>query len=184
MTSWHRSSGEQVLTQLRTNSTTGLEESEATQRLAVHGVNRLSREKSRSNWNIFGAQFRSLMVIILVGAAAASVLLGDFHDALAIAAIVVLNALLGFAQEYRAENALAALRKLSIPTARVRRAGRVRDISSMELVPGDILVLQPGSFVAADCRILECIGLETQEAALTGESQPVHKTTEPIDAPE
>jgi Ca2+-transporting ATPase len=120
------------------------------------------------------------MVVILIVAAVVSMLLGDHEDAIAITAIVILNALLGFSQEYRAEKAMTALKKLSIPAVRVRRGGRVQEISSRLLVPGDIVLLEAGSLVAADGRVFESAALETQEAALTGESQPIHKIVEPL----
>jgi Ca2+-transporting ATPase len=120
------------------------------------------------------------MVIILILAAVVSLLLGDHHDAIAIGAIVVLNALLGFAQEYRAETAMAALKKLTVPAVRVRRDAQVKEIGAARLVPGDIVLLEAGNFIAADCRIIEIAALEMQESALTGESEPIHKSVQPL----
>lgn len=115
------------------------------------------------------------MVLILIGAAVVSVGLGDTTDAAAILAIVILNALLGFRQEYRAERALESLQRLSQPSARVRRDGRLLTVPSRELVPGDVVVLEAGNAVPADCRLIDVTQLRTHEAALTGESEAVHK---------
>jgi len=182
MTPWHQFPAEAVLRELRTDAATGLTESEASRRLAEYGPNELARAASRSIWAIFWNQLTSLMVIILMVAAVISTLLGDYSDAIAIAAIVLLNAVLGFSQEYRAETAIAALQRLAIPVARVWREGQLREIASTGLVPGDIVSLEAGNVIPADCRILESAALEAQEAALTGESQPVHKTVPPLDA--
>src|SRR5207244_3276486 len=108
-------------------------------------------------------------------AAAISLALGDYKDAIAILAIVVLNAVLGFSQEYRAEKAIAALKKLAVPNVKVRRSGHIKEMSARELVPGDIVLLETGNLVPADCRLLETANLRVQEAALTGESEPVEK---------
>ncbi len=120
------------------------------------------------------------MVVILLVAAAVSAFLGEFNDVIVIMAIVVLNAILGFTQEYRAEQAIAALKKLAVPTVKVRRNGRIDEISARELVPGDIVLLEAGNLIPADGRLLESVNLKIQEAALTGESEPVGKTTDPI----
>ncbi|HYM12743.1 MAG TPA: HAD-IC family P-type ATPase, partial [Bryobacterales bacterium] len=115
------------------------------------------------------------MVRILILAGLISAALRDYHDAIAILAIVALNALLGFTQEYRAEKAMAALKRLAAPAARVRRNGRVREIPARELAPGDIVLLEAGNLVPADCRLIEGFNLRIQEAVLTGESEPVEK---------
>ncbi len=126
-------------------------------------------------------QMTELMVVILIVAAVISALLGDYNDAIAIAAIVILNAILGFSQEYRAEKAMAALKKMTVPSVRVRRGGEVRESSALKLVPGDILLLESGNLVPADCRVIESADLQTQEAALTGESQPVRKISRALE---
>src|SRR5918999_1478839 len=115
------------------------------------------------------------MIVILIVAAVASALLGDYEDSIAIAVIIVLNAALGFGQEYRAERAMAALKQLSAPTVKVRRDGHVREVSARELVPGDVGLLEAGNLVPADGRLLEGTNLRVQESALTGESEPVEK---------
>ena len=115
------------------------------------------------------------MIVILIVAAVASAFLGDYDDSIAIAVIIVLNAALGFGQEYRAERAMVALKQLSAPTVRVRREGHVREVSARELVPGDVVLLEAGNLVPADGRLLEETGLRVQESSLTGESEPVEK---------
>ncbi len=184
MTPWHQYPVEDLLRELGTDSSSGLSEAESAQRLAQQGRNELASDGTKSAWLILWDQLKSLMVVILIVAAVVSALLGDHHDAIAIAAIVLLNALLGFTQEYRAEKAVAALKKLAIPTVRVRREARVREVPAGELVPGDLVLLEAGNFVAADCRVLESAALETQESALTGESQSIHKLSEALSAPD
>src|SRR5512136_2237413 len=120
-------------------------------------------------------QFNNFIVMLLIVAAVVSAFLGEWVDASAIMVIVILNAVLGIIQERRAEEALAALKKLAAPEARVLRDGHRRTISSRELVPGDILFLEAGNHVPADVRLLEAVNLQVDEAALTGESNPVQK---------
>ena len=153
----------------------GLAEEEATRRLSVHGRNELPEAPPPSPWRILGAQFTSLIIWVLIGAALVSGLLGEWIDAGAILAIVLLNGLLGFLQEYRAEQSLAALKTLAVTYARVVRGGVRRTLSSTELVPGDIIDVEAGDHVPADARLIQAAALRTQEAALTGESTPVEK---------
>jgi Ca2+-transporting ATPase len=159
-----------------------LSETEAARRGCEYGLNELAVSGIKSPWLILWQQVSGLMVVILIVAAAISALLTDYKDAIAIGAIVVLNAVLGFSQEYRAERALFALKRLAMPIARVRRDGKLREIPAISLVPGDIVVLETGNFLAADCRVFESMNLQTQESALTGESQPVRKLIGPIKA--
>jgi P-type Ca2+ transporter type 2C len=163
-----------------TDPVAGLSETEATRRLAGFGRNELAEGGIKKPWLILWEQLTSLLVIILIVAAFVSAVLADYTDAAAIGIIVVLNAILGFSQEYRAEKAMAALKKLAVPSVRVRREGEVREIQASLLVPGDIVLLEAGNSVAADCRLLESVSLHTQEATLTGESEPIKKTTEAI----
>ena len=120
-------------------------------------------------------QLTATLVVVLIVAAVASAALGDFNDAVAILAIVVLNAILGFVQEYRAERAMATLKRLAVPIVRVRRGGQVVEMPARDLVPGDVVLLEAGNMVPADCRLVECANLRAQEASLTGESEPVDK---------
>jgi P-type Ca2+ transporter type 2C len=176
---WHTLSKQDVLANLN-SSENGLTPEMVTDRHAMFGYNELIERGIKSPWAILWEQMTALMVVILIIAAIISGVLGDYKDAIAIMAIVILNAILGFTQEYRAEKAMAALRKLAVPVVRVRRAGHVMEISARELVAGDIVLLEAGGFVPADARVLESVNLRVQEAALTGESEPVEKSTEPL----
>ncbi|MBI4002783.1 MAG: cation-translocating P-type ATPase [Nitrospira defluvii] len=160
--------------------TEGLAEAEAARRLSVLGPNELPEAPPPSPWSILGAQFTSLIVWVLIGAAIISGLLGEWIDTGAILAIVLLNGFLGFSQEYRAEQSLAALKTLAITYARVVRDGARRTLSSRELVPGDIIDVEAGDRVPADARLIHATALRTQEAALTGESTPVEKSGETL----
>lgn len=182
MTSWHEETIEDTLVNLNSDLASGLSTKEAQQRLNSHGHNELTERGGIKPWQILWEQFTAVMVVILIIAAVISAFLGDYEDAIAIMAIVVLNAALGFTQEYRAEQAMAALKKLSVPTVIVRRDGQVREISARLLVPGDIVQLEAGALVPADGRLLENANLRVQEAALTGESEPVNKFTHPLTA--
>src|SRR5690242_760758 len=184
MTDWYKIDPQAAAIELASNPATGLTRLEATRRLSEFGPNELEESGVRSPWLIFVDQLKELMVVILIIAAVISALLGDYNDAIAIGAIVILNAVLGFSQEYRAEKAMAALKKLSVPTVKVRRDGGVSEISAKELVPGDIILLEAGNFVAADCRVLDSANLQTQEAALTGESMPVGKSSAALSQPD
>jgi Ca2+-transporting ATPase len=172
---WHTSQAHEVLRALGTDAVSGLSDEEAVRRLRERGPNELEDRGGRSPWAILWEQFTSTMILILIVAAVVSALLGDYEDSIAIAVIVVLNAALGFGQEYRAERAMAALKRLSAPRVRVRREGHVREASARELVPGDLVLLEAGNLVPADGRLLEAVNLRVQESALTGESEPVEK---------
>jgi P-type Ca2+ transporter type 2C len=163
----------------------GLTAAEAETRLERHGANEIRGEKGPSPFRILLGQFRGAMVWLLLGACILSIVLGETVDAVAIAVILVLNALIGFLQEYRAERAVDALRAMTAPHARVVRDGRTVSIPAREVVPGDHLILEAGDLVAADARVTEAHLLATNEAPLTGESMPVDKDTRPAaaDAP-
>jgi Ca2+-transporting ATPase len=154
---------------------TGLSSQDALERLARAGPNRLPQAPARSPWRVLLAQFKSLLILILLGAAALAALVGSTKDALVILAVVVINALVGFFQEYRAERSLAALRSMLPSKARVRRDGVSHEIAAEDVVPGDVLLLEAGDRVAADGRLALAAGLEIDESALTGESQPAGK---------
>jgi Ca2+-transporting ATPase len=172
---WYARSQEAIGHDLGVALTEGLTEDEAARRLSVHGRNELPEAPPASPWRILGSQFTSLIIWVLIGAALVSGLLGEWVDAGAILAIVLLNGLLGFVQEYRAEQSLAALKTLTVTYARVVRDGTRRTLSSTELVPGDIIDVEAGDHVPADARLIQAAALRTQEAALTGESTPVEK---------
>jgi P-type Ca2+ transporter type 2C len=175
MTDWYKLSKEEAAQQLGTNPETGLDEAEAASRLSKYGPNELIEKGVKSPWLILWEQLTGTMVVILIVAAVISYFLGDAIDTIAILAIVILNALLGFRQEYKAEQAMAALKKLAVPHVRVRRGSHLSEISASELVPGDVVLLEAGNLVPADARLLMSANLRIQEAALTGESEAVDK---------
>jgi Ca2+-transporting ATPase len=148
---------------------------EAEARLAEHGLNRLQEQKKESLLLLFARQFTDLLIVILAIAAVVSGLLGEWLDAAAIFAIIVLNGVIGFIQEYKADRAMEALKKMVAPLARVIRGGTEANIDARDLVPGDIVLIGEGDRVPADARLLETVALEADEAALTGESSPVPK---------
>lgn len=180
MSNWYQLEVDQVAEEIKTNLQEGLDDQEATRRLESFGPNELQEGGARSAWKILWEQFTATMVLILIAAAVLSAVLGDYKDAIAIGAIVLLFSTLGFIQDYRAEQAMAALKRLATPLVRVRRSGRVVEISAQHLVPGDIILLEAGNVVPADVRISESANLRLQEAALTGESEPVEKTTQAL----
>lgn len=173
---WHTHTPESLAEELSTDLHQGLAQDEAARRLTQYGYNRLAEIKTPPAWQILLAQFNNLLIIILIIAAAISgFLLNEWLDAAAIGVILLLNALLGFIQEYRAEHALAALKKLAAPKARVVRNGTETVIPAEEVVPGDIVVLTAGDRVAADLRLTEAHMLCVDESSLTGESLPAEK---------
>lgn len=172
---WHTKSKEEVEKALETSFEKGLSEEEAVKRLEQYGSNELEHKKRRTIWNMLIDQFKDFMIIILIIAAVVSGLMGEITDAVIILAIVILNALMGVVQENKAEESLAALKKMAAPHAKVRRNGRPDVIDAAKLVPGDVVVLETGDFVPADLRLIETSNLKIEEAALTGESVPVEK---------
>lgn len=177
---WHAMSPDEVRLALRTHLEHGLDRVEAAQRLAEVGLNALEDARPVSPWRILFAQFTDFMVLVLLGATLISFLLGEVGDGITIVAIVVMNAILGFFQEYRAERSVAALRQLSAPTARVIRSGERKVIPADELVPGDLIELEAGDRVPADGRLVETRSLAVDESALTGESNPAAKRVDAI----
>ena len=162
----------------------GLTTAEAEQRLVEYGSNELKAADRISPWSILLQQFKDVLILILLVATALSAFLGHGMEAVAIAVIVMFAVLLGFIQEYRAERAIEALRQMAAPTVAVIRDGQEIRIPARELVPGDVILLHPGDKVAADVRLIESVNLQVDEAALTGESVPVSKGTEPLDGEE
>ena len=155
--------------------TPGLTTAQAQQRLNQYGANQLASAKKISMLKIFGGQFKDLMTMILLASTVVSLLIGEAIEAIAILVIVLMNALLGFFQEYRTEKTLEALKNMAAPMTRVWRDGRVQSVPAAAIVPGDVLVLQAGDKISADGQITEAFGLECDEALLTGESLPVAK---------
>ena len=175
MTDWHLKTSEEIVQFLESDESRGLTQQEAEIRLEKYGLNELVDKGQKPWWKILIDQFKGMMVVILFVSALISVFLHEYIDAIVILAIVILNAILGYVQESKAENALAALKKMAIPVVRVRRDGHVHEIPAAQLVPGDVLLLEAGNSVPADCRVLEGVNLRLQEAVLTGESTTVDK---------
>ena len=177
MTNWWHLDVDAVARDLGTDGRAGLSSVAAAEKLRTIGPNELREKKGRGPLAIFLDQFKSLMIWVLIAAALIAGFLKEWVDTLAILAIVILNAILGLIQEYRAEKSLAALKKLSAPTSKVIRDGVVRTVPARELVPGDLVEVEAGDYVPADCRVAWHTGnFAVQEASLTGESMPVGKT--------
>lgn len=179
-TDWHTLKPEETLTVLDVNAANGLNKAEVAQRFEKFGPNELKEESTRSVWRMLWEQFTSTMSLILVAAATLSALVGSFRDSATIFAIVLLFAMLGFFQDYRAERAIAALRRMATPMVRVRRNAEAQEIPVNGLVPGDILLLEAGSVVPADAHLLEAHALRVQEALLTGESEAAEKKADAL----
>ncbi len=177
---WHSLPVTEVLAQLDT-SEKGLTSEQARQRLEQYGYNELPDESRKSPWLLLLEQFKNLLIIILLVAVALSAVLGEVIDAIVIFIIILFAAGLGFIQEYRAEKAIQALKRMAAPLASVLRDGEEREVPARELVPGDVIVIRTGDKIPADARIIQNYNLRTVEAALTGESLPVEKSTEPVD---
>ncbi|MBE9039003.1 cation-translocating P-type ATPase [aff. Roholtiella sp. LEGE 12411] len=186
---WHSLEVDKALDLLDSNADSGLTPQEIQQRLQKYGPNELEENAGRSTWEILLDQFKNIMLLMLIGVALVSGFLdlmawraGDlkpgevpFKDTIAIMAIVILNGILGYVQESRAEKALAALKKLTSPLVRVMRGGRLVEIAAKELVPGDVMLLEAGMQIAADGRLIEQSNLQVRESALTGEAEAVNK---------
>ena len=162
----------------------GLSAEQVGQRKKKYGPNQLPEAPPRSAWRVFLAQFKSMLIMILIGAATLAALIGNTKDALVIVAVVLINATVGFYQEWRAEQSLAALKEMLPVRARVRRDGRQIEVAAEDLVPGDVVLLEAGDPAPADGRLLLAAGLEVDESSLTGESLPVSKQAGALQAPD
>src|SRR5215471_14676463 len=182
--SWHALSQAEVAKRLGTNSAKGLNLSEASARLGKYGPNRLPEGRKRHAFTRFFVQFNNILVYVLLAAGFTKLMLSLWIDAGIIFAVVVLNALLGFIQEGKAEKALDSIRNMLSAEARTMRSGEVRMIPAEQLVPGDVVMLESGDKIPADLRLIEAKNLRTEEAALTGESVPAEKTIDaaPVNA--
>ncbi|MCL6635464.1 MAG: HAD-IC family P-type ATPase, partial [Peptococcaceae bacterium] len=177
---WYALTQQEVLEHLKSDGSKGLTDREVRERAARFGPNELARAPKDPPWQLFLNQFKDFMVLILLAATAVSGFLGEYADAVTIMIIVIVNAILGFVQEYRAERSMEALKQLAAPEARVIRNGQERRVPAVELVPGDIVLLEEGDRVPADLRLLQAASLEIEESALTGESVPVKKQDEAL----
>ena len=171
---WHQKEIREVIEGLKT-APQGITSEEARKRLREYGSNELQEKKKKTLLMVFFDQFRDFMILVLMAAAIVSGFIGDITDTIAIMAIVVLNAIIGFIQEYKAEKAMAALKKMAALTTTVIRSGMPATIDAAEIVPGDIVLLEAGRIVPADMRLIETVQLKVEEAALTGESVPIEK---------
>lgn len=176
---WHTLAVDPVFAHLK-STPAGLTEGEAARRLAEHGPNELQAAHRISPWTIFFEQFKNVLIVILLVATALSAFLGHGIEAIAITVIVLFAVLLGFVQEYRAERAIEALRRMAAPTATAFRDGEEVEIPARGLVPGDVVLLRAGDKIPADVRLIEAVNLQIEEATLTGESVPVEKHTAPL----
>jgi magnesium-transporting ATPase (P-type) len=179
-TAWHAIAASDVMQRLNTNTEKGLDAAEVSQRLAKYGPNRLPEGTKRGPLMRFLLQFNNILVYVLLAAGFVKLMIGLWLDATIILAVVVLNALLGFIQEGKAEKALDSIRNMLSAEARAIRGGQARLLPAEELVPGDIVLLESGDKIPADLRLVEVKNLRTEEAALTGESVPIDKTTEAV----
>jgi len=177
---WHAKTIQETVKQLDSDLEKGLDHSVINQRLDKYGKNELAEKKGRNPLKIFLMQFTSTIVIVLLIAAVITGLIGEIRDTIVISVILLINAFIGFSQEYRAEKAMSTLKKLSVPKVRIKRSGSDKVVSSTEIVPGDMVYLETGNYVPADLRIVESHNLKIQESALTGESQPVEKSSEEV----
>lgn len=184
---YHNLTGSETLETLSSDRTTGLSDAKASERLLEYGPNKLKEKKKKTNITRFFDQFKDVMILILLAAAAVSFVIacmeGDtqgFFEPFLILLIVVLNAIMGVIQESKAEKAMDALKNMSAPHARVLRDGQEKIIDAAELVPGDIIHLEAGDFIPADARLLHSVSLKSEESALTGESVPSEKNAETI----
>src|SRR4051812_30343817 len=163
-----------------TNPRSGLSSEDISKNKHQYGLNKIETEKQVSRWVLFVRQFKNPMVYSLVIAGAVAFFIGEVLNAVAILSIVILNAVIGYLQEMRAEEAISSLKNLTVPRARVLREGHISVVDSSDIVPGDVLVLEAGDYVVADARLIETHQLSINEAILTGESFPSVKQTEPV----
>jgi Ca2+-transporting ATPase len=177
---WHRVSASDTTRRLGVDPASGLSSAEVSARQAKFGPNRLKEIPPRSPWLLLFDQFKGFLILVLIGAALLAAAIGDKSDAAVILVVVVINAVLGFYQEYRAERSLTVLKKMLTPTAEVRRNGETVTLSAEELVPGDIVILATGDRVPADGRVIAAHGFEVDESSLTGESRTVGKQVAPL----
>ncbi|SNX55204.1 calcium-translocating P-type ATPase, SERCA-type [Thermoanaerobacterium sp. RBIITD] len=170
----------EIAKEMKVDINSGISEGEAAKRLEKYGPNTLRTKNKRTILSMFIDQFKDYMVIILIIASIVSLFLGEFTDAVIILFIILMNAFLGMIQENNAEKSLEALKKLSAPVSRILRDGKINDVESQKIVPGDIIFLEAGNFVPADGRIIESVNLKIDESALTGESLPVEKVSDKL----
>ena len=172
---WYLKSQAEIIKEFNVDPNFGLSNEEASRRLKQYGMNKLKGKPKKSILSLFLSQINDMLIYVLLGAAAITMLIGEYSDAVIIMLVVILNAVIGVVQEYKAEKAIEALQKMATPRSLVRRNGEVIEINSEEVVPGDIVILDAGRFIPADIRLTESANLQIEESALTGESVPADK---------
>jgi len=177
---WFSKTQNEVLKEFNVNPLIGLTSEEAKARLEKYGLNKLKGKPKKSILSLFFEQLKDMLIYVLLGATAITIAIGEYVDAIIILLVVVLNAVIGVVQEYKAEKAIEALQKMATPKSLVRRDGEVIEISSEELVPGDIVIIDAGRYIPADLRLISSVNLQIEESALTGESVPVSKNSDDI----
>ncbi len=177
---WFSKSKEEVLKEFNVNPLTGLSNEEVKLRLDKYGENKLKGKPKKSLVTLFFAQLKDMLIYVLLGASVITIAIGEYVDAIIILLVVVLNAVIGVVQEYKAGKAIEALQQLTTPKSLVRRDGEVKEINSEEIVPGDIIIIDAGRFIPADIRLIESANLQIEESALTGESVPSDKNANDI----
>lgn len=177
---WYTQTREAVLDEHKVNAATGLSSEEVKARLERYGPNQLKGKPKPSIWALFFAQLKDMLIYVLLGAVVVTLIVGEYVDAIIILAVVILNAAIGVIQERKAEKAIEALQQMTANKSLVRRDGEVREIDSIDIVPGDIVILDAGRYIPADLRLLESANLQIEESALTGESVPSDKQAEDL----
>lgn len=177
---WYTQTREAVLEEQKVNSATGLSSEEVKARLERYGPNQLKGKPKPSIWALFFAQLKDMLIYVLLGAVVVTLIVGEYVDAIIILAVVILNAAIGVIQERKAEKAIEALQQMTANKSLVRRDGEVREIDSIDIVPGDIVILDAGRYIPADLRLLASANLQIEESALTGESVPSDKQAEDL----
>ena len=172
---WFTKSNEDVLKELDVDLFQGLSEEEAKVRLEKYGANKLLAKKKKTILQLFVAQLQEWLIYILFAAVVITLFMGEYIDSIIILLVIIVNAVLGVVQEVKAGKAIEALQKMSFPKALVRRNGEIKEVDSEKIVPGDIIILDAGRFIAADIRLIESANLQIEESALTGESVPSEK---------
>ncbi len=177
---WFSKSREEVQKEFNVDCHVGLSKNEVAKRIEKYGENKLKGKPKKSVFILFLSQLQDMLIYVLLGATAITIAIGEYVDAIIILSVVILNALIGVFQEFKAEKAIEALQKMTTPKALVRRDGEIKEINSKELVPGDIIILDAGRYVPGRYKALESANLQIEESALTGESVPTYKNAKDI----
>ncbi len=172
---WFSKSQDDVLKDLNVNPSTGLSSGEVNKRLEKYGYNKLKGKPKKSFLTLFLSQLQDMLIYVLLGAAVITIFIGEYVDSIIILLVVLINAAIGVAQEYKAEKAVEALQKMTTPKSLVRRDSEIKEVNSEEIVPGDIIIIDAGRYIPADLRLIESANLQIEESALTGESVPTNK---------